>query len=101
MNRAILLAWLTGIGLVTWRGIKTYRRPVSPGQYAAASGLYVLLAVIAEWEPAAQVAALLAWGFDLAVFLQVLPEQVAGPKTSSTPASETTQKTSSGPAPRG
>jgi hypothetical protein len=82
MTRGILLAWLAGVGLITWRGVKTYKKPVSPGQYAAASGLYVLLALVAEYEPAAAVATLTAWGFDLAVFLQVLPTQVSGPKAS-------------------
>lgn len=79
MNRPILLAWLAGIGLITWRGVRVVHRPVSPGQYAAASGVYVLLALVAEWEPAAAVAALTAWGFNLAVLLQLTPEQVSGP----------------------
>ena len=94
MNRAILLAWIAGIGLVTWRGVRRYHRPVSPGQYAAASGVYAVLALVAEWQPAATTAALLAWGFDLAIVLQVLPEQVAGPKPPATKAP------SSGPAPK-
>jgi len=84
--RGILLAWVAGIGLITWRGIKKNHKPVSPGQYAAASGLYVLLALVAEYQPAAPVAVLTAWGFDLAVFLQALPAEVAGPKQASEPA---------------
>lgn len=78
-TRGILLAWLAGVGLITWRSIKRDRKPVPPGQYAAASGLYVLLALVAEYQPAAPIAVLTAWGFDLAVFLQVLPGQVSGP----------------------
>lgn len=81
MNSGILLAWAVGIGLVTWRGIKAAHKPVPPGQYLAASGVYVLLALLASYEPAERVAVLLAWGFDLAVLLQVLPEQAAGPRT--------------------
>lgn len=81
MRRGLLLAWATGIGLVTWRGIKTTHKPVSAGQYAAASGVYVLLALVAEWEPAAAIATLMAWGFDVAILLQVLPQQVSGPAT--------------------
>jgi hypothetical protein len=84
VRRGILLAWTVGLGLVTWRGIKKTHKPVSPGQYAAASGLYVLLAMVAEYEPAAAVATLMAWGFDLAVLFQVLPQQVAGPKATGT-----------------
>lgn len=79
MNRGLALAWVAGLGLITWRGIKASHKPVSPGQYAAASGVYVLLAFVAEYEPAAPVAVLMAWGFNLAVFLQVLPQQVSGP----------------------
>ena len=79
-TRGILLAWLAGVGLITWRSVKRDRKPVPAGQYAAASGLYVLLALVAEYQPAAPVAVLLAWGFDLAVFLQVLPGEVSGPK---------------------
>lgn len=86
MNRAILLAWVTGLGLVTWHGLKQTKKPVSPGQYAAASGVYVVLALLAEYQPAAPMAALMAWGFDLAVFLQVLPQEVGGPKTGTTQA---------------
>lgn len=80
MGRGLLLAWLAGVGLITWRGIKKDHKPVSAGQYGAASGVYVLLAFLAEYEPAAPVAVLLAWGFDLAVFLQVLPQEVSGPQ---------------------
>lgn len=86
MTRGILLAWLVGIGVITWRGVAKYHKPVSPGQYMAASGVYVLLAVVAEWQPAATVATLMAWGFDLAVILQLTPEQVSGPKKTAAPA---------------
>lgn len=82
MRRGILLAWLTGTGLITWRSVRQHHRPVSPGQYLAASGLYVVLALVAEVPAAAGIATLMAWGFDLAVFLEVLPEQVSGPKKS-------------------
>lgn len=83
MNRGILLAWLFGMGLITWRGVKKVHKPVSPGQYMAASGVYAMLALLAEIRSAELVAVLLAWGFDLAVVFQVLPGQVAGPSSSS------------------
>ncbi len=84
MNRAILLAWAAGIGLITWRGIKQSHKPVPPGQYLAASGVYVMLALLAAYEPAEHVANLLAWGFNLAAFFEVLPETAAGPHSQST-----------------
>jgi hypothetical protein len=80
-TKGILLAWLAGMGIITWRGVRQYKRPVPPGQYLAASGLYGALALLAEFQPAAGVATLLAWGFDLAIVLQVLPQQVAGAKS--------------------
>lgn len=89
MSRGILLAWLAGMGLVTWRGVAKYKKPVPPGQYLAASGVYAMLGLVAEWQPAAPVAALMAWGFDLAVFLDVLPGQVAPKKTTAAPATVT------------
>lgn len=86
MSRGVLLAWVAGVGLITWRGVKANKKPVSAGQYLAASGVYAMLALLAEYQPAATVAALLAWGFDLAVFFEVLPEQVAGPSSKTSPA---------------
>lgn len=81
MGRGIFLAWLAGLGLMTWRELEQVRRPPPPGRYLAASGLYAALGLIAEYPPAAPAAALAAWGFDLAIFLQVLPEQVGGRTT--------------------
>lgn len=89
MNRAILLAWLGGMGLITWRGVKQYKKPVAPGQYLAASGVYAVLALVAEYQPAAPIAALMAWGFDLAVLLQVMPSEIGGAKTTASPAAKT------------
>jgi len=76
-----MLAWVTGLGLMTVRELQQVRRPPPPGRYLAASGIYAGLALLASYEPAAPAAALAAWGFNLAVFLQVLPETVGGSKT--------------------
>jgi hypothetical protein len=82
-EKGILLAWVAGMGLLTWRELQLAPwRPPPPARYAAASGLYVLLGAVAAYQPAAPAAALAAWGFDLALFLQVLPEQVARPSKS-------------------
>jgi hypothetical protein len=90
MEKGIMLAWAAGLGLLTWRELQLSPwRPPPPGRYAAASGLYVLLGVAAAWRPAAGPAALIAWGFDLALLLQVLPEEVAR----STKAAKTTSAT--------
>lgn len=81
--RGVLLAWVTGLGLMTWREVERARKPPPPGRYLAASGLYAMLAALSEYQPAAGPAALAAWGFDLAIALQVLPENVGGKKTKS------------------
>lgn len=79
MERSILLAWLAGMGLLTWRQLETAPwKPPPPGRYAAASGIYAGLGLLAAYKPAAPLAAALAWGFDLALLLQVLPETVSG-----------------------
>jgi hypothetical protein len=94
VERAVLLAWVTGLGLLTWRELQQAPfKPPPPGRYLAASGLYALLGLLATWDEAAQIAALLAWGFDLALILQVLPQAAGGP-------AKTQQKTSQQPAGR-
>jgi hypothetical protein len=96
MERSILLAWVAGLGLLTWRELQQAPwKPPPPGRYLAASGLYAALGLLASAAPgAAPVAALTAWGFDLALFLQVLPQAAGGPVT-------TQQSTNQAPAPEG
>lgn len=64
------LAWLAGMGILTWRELRDTKHAVPPGRYLAASGLYAALALLAEYQPAAGVAQLTAWGFNLAIFLK-------------------------------
>lgn len=94
MERSIFMAWAAGLALMTWRELQLSPwRPPPPGRYLAASGLYALLGGVAAAVPAAAgPAAMVAWGFDLAVFLQVLPEQVGGRKTKA-PAAQATAAT--------
>jgi transcription elongation factor len=70
VNRGLAAAWLTGLGVLTWREVREFRRPVPPGRYALASGVFVLLGLLATSDAAAPAAVLAAWGFDLAVMLQ-------------------------------
>jgi hypothetical protein len=75
-NRGLLAAWVTGLAVLTWREMQaTGGKPVPPGRYAAASGAFVLLGLLATSDRAAPAAALAAWGLDLAAWLQpgVLP----------------------------
>ena len=75
MGRGMVLAWVFGLGLLGWRTARVSRKPVSPGSLAAASGVFVLLAALAAWQPAERMAVLMAWGFDLSLILKpgVLP----------------------------
>lgn len=73
-------AWAVGEGFIIWRWIKA-GAPPTPGALLLPSGVYLGLAVLAEYAPAATLATILAWGFDAAVALQVVgktPKQVTG-----------------------
>lgn len=68
----LVIAWLIGEGIVTYRWAKA-GAPPTPGTLAAASGFFVLTAILAEYQPARGLATLLAFGVDIAALLQVLP----------------------------
>jgi len=86
---SLTAAWLFGLGLITYRNIARNHQPPVPGTLLAASGLFALLALAAEYQPAAAPAALAAWGFDLAALLNILPGNLAGPaKTTTAPAAK-------------
>lgn len=69
----IILAWFAGQGIIVYRSIKQDHAPPVPGQMLAATGLFALLAVMAEYEPARAAATALAFGVDIAVLMKVLP----------------------------
>ena len=75
-----MFAWLTGEGIIVWRWVKN-GAPPTPGALLLPSGVYLALAILAEYQPARFAAVALAWGFDVAVLLQVVgkePKQVTG-----------------------
>lgn len=87
MGRASLTAaWLAGLALITYRNVSRNHQPPVPGTMLAASGLFALLALVAEYQPAAGAAALAAWGFDLAALMNILPGNLAGPPKTTTAA---------------
>lgn len=79
MRAAFVSAWLFGMGLITYRYVVKQHQPPIPGSMLAASGTFALLALVAEYQPAAGAAAAVAWGLDLAALLGLFPESVAGP----------------------
>ena len=71
--RGVLLAWAGGMGIIIYRSAVKEHRPPVPGQMLAATGLFVGLAALAEYQPAAAAAALFGFGVDIAILMQVLP----------------------------
>lgn len=84
---ALVLAWLTGLGMYIYRqqrysrdsNGKAVHAPPQPGDIVKVSGVFALLALLAEIPDAKQLAILLAWGFDIAgaVRLASLPKGYA------------------------
>jgi hypothetical protein len=66
----ITLAWLIGEGIIIWRSVGRNHRPPVPGELLASSALFALLALLAEYQPARTTATLIAFGVDLAAWLQ-------------------------------
>jgi|SRR5215472_18430295 len=92
----LVAAWAVGEGIVIYRAWKRRKAPPMPGQLLATSALFVMLALLAESDRARGLAVALAWGFDLAAFLNLAPAvitgagnlktQPTGPAASGTPA---------------
>ena len=66
---AFIMFWLIGEGIIIWRSIALYKAPPLPSAILGTSGLFIILAGLAEWQPG--FATVLAAGFDLAAFLTV------------------------------
>lgn len=94
--RGVALAWLAGIGIMSWRTWHKYRQPPVPGRILAASGVFAGLALVTEYPPAAAAATLAAWGFDLAILFSLGPAALTGEKTK-TPAKTGPQPVLKGP----
>jgi hypothetical protein len=66
-----VVAWLVGEGIVSYRYVKQVGSPPVPGALLATSGLFIMLALLAEAPKARFLASALAWGFDSAAFLNL------------------------------
>jgi hypothetical protein len=66
-------AWAVGEGLIVYRAWRQRKAPPMPGQLLASSALFVMLGLLAESDQARGLAVALAWGFDLAAFLNLAP----------------------------
>lgn len=72
------LAWLIGEGIIVVRSVRANHAPPMPGALIASSGIFALLALLAESESARPLAIALAYGFDLAAFMNLAPSVTGG-----------------------
>lgn len=66
-----IAAWLVGEGILIYKSVKVNKVPPGPGQLLIASGVFVLLGLLAESKEARPIAITLAWGFDIAAFMNI------------------------------
>lgn len=76
-----VMAWLVGEGIIIYRSVKVQKAPPGPGMLLVASGVFVLLGLLAESQSARPLAVTLAWGFDIAAFMNLFG--TGGPKEAS------------------
>ena len=81
----IVIAWGAGLGIITYRWVKA-GAPPTPGTLLMASGFFALCALLGEYQPARPAATLLAFGIDVAAYLQVVGKAPAGQVTGWPPA---------------
>ena len=86
MRRGIIIAWLVGEGIISYKSVKKNNRPPLPADLLAASGAFVLLGLLSEWQD--QLAMMLAVGLDAAALLTLFPTTTASPAPAS-PAART------------
>ena len=90
----ITLAWLIGETVIVWRSVTRNHRPPMPGELLGSSAFFALLAIIAEYQPARGAATLLAFGIDIAAYLEAPFVTVQQPAAAGkTPVSKTAAPT--------
>jgi hypothetical protein len=75
---AFIAAWLLGEGIISYRAVKTTHMPPVPGALLASSGLFAMLALLAESEQARPLAITLAYAFDFAALMNLVPAVTSG-----------------------
>jgi hypothetical protein len=77
----LVAAWAVGEAIIVYRAFKRTHAPPMPGALLASSALFVMLALLAESGTARPLAVSLAWGFDLAAWLDLAPQITGGGAT--------------------
>ena len=77
----LVAAWAVGEGIIVYRSFRRTHAPPMPGALLASSALFVMLALLAESDTAKPLAVALAWGFDLAAFMNLAPSITGGGAT--------------------
>jgi len=79
MRAGLAVAWLAGVGLVSWRMVhRDHRMPV-PGTLLGITGLFAALALVSDVIPAATpLVTVTAIGLDVAAFFEALPAGLSG-----------------------
>lgn len=80
----LIMAWLVGEGIIVYRSVKTQKAPPGPGQLLIASGAFILLGLLAEAPAARPLAITMAWGLDIAAFMNVIPGSPKAPVANQT-----------------
>jgi hypothetical protein len=81
------LAWLVGEGIVIYRSAKQNHAPPGPGQLLLSSGLFVMLGLLAESEKLRLLATTIAWGYDIAAFMNIFSGEALAKSTGTWPPS--------------
>ena len=92
----ITLAWLIGEGIIVWRSVTRNHRPPMPGELLGSAGFFALLALLAEYQPARTFATVVAFGIDIAAYLEaplITPATQSASSSSSGQASTSSRAT--------
>jgi hypothetical protein len=75
---SFVLAWLLGTGIIVTRSVTKTHAPPVPGALLTSSGIFAILALIAESDTARPIAVALAYGFDVAALVNLWPSVTGG-----------------------
>jgi hypothetical protein len=82
--KGVIITWLIAEGIIITRSVKVSHEPPIPGRLLATSGLFVLLAILAEAPGAAGLATMIGAGLDIAGLMHLFG--LGGPKPGGGPA---------------